>query len=222
MADFILDTRNQKDDFVIKSLAKLGYSCDRLQLYFGDIARKDNILNSIDLKSCAGGLIELARNILSRDHERLKREIKKCIAYKGKLTFLCFEPNINCIEDIENWQIPTFKSNQYVKSYYSKRTGEKVSKITINQEFERRVKSNKIFLSGTYEEGLNEFIDKYTYQKSVLVHKKDEPVTKIKPEILMKAIKTMSEPNHYGVGVTIDFQFTDLERCGLKIVNILG
>ncbi len=126
MADFIVDTRNQKDDFVIKSLAKLGYTCDRLQLYYGDIARKDNILNSIDLKSSSGGLIELAKNILSKDHERIKREIKKCIAYRGKLTFLCFEPGITCIDDIANWEIPTFKSNQYITSYYSKRTNEKI------------------------------------------------------------------------------------------------
>ena len=150
MADFIVDTRNQKDDFVIKSLAKLGYTCDRLQLYYGDIARKDNILNSIDLKSSSGGLIELAKNILSKDHERIKREIKKCIAYRGKLTFLCFEPGITCIDDIANWEIPTFKSNQYITSYYSKRTNEKISKILINQEFAKRVKNNKIILKGTY------------------------------------------------------------------------
>ncbi len=221
MADFIVDTRNQKDDFVIKSLAKLGYTCDRLQLYYGDIARKDNILNSIDLKSSSGGLIELAKNILSKDHERIKREIKKCIAYRGKLTFLCFEPGITCIDDIANWEIPTFKSNQYIISYYSKRTNEKISKILINQEFAKRVKNNKIILKGTYEQGLQDFIDKYTYVKSELVHKKGELKTKITPKTLMKAIRTMSEPNHYGEGVTINFDFTDLASCGLKILHIL-
>lgn len=221
MADFIVDTRNQKDDFVIKSLNKLGHRCERKQLYFGDIALKGEMLNCIDLKSSGGGLIELGHNILSKDHERLKKEIHKCIGYGGKITFLCFEPGITCIDDIEYWQIPTFKSNQYVTSYYSKKTNEKISKVTINQEFAKRVKNNKIILKGTYDEGLNAFIEKYTYQKSILAHKKGEPKTKLNPTTLMKAIRTMCEPNHYAEGFKVNIEFTSSENCGLKITEIL-
>lgn len=109
----ILDTRNQKDSFVQESLEKLGCKIIRSKLPFGDVALSSNILNCIDLKSSGGGLLELSRNRCSKDHNRMKAEIENCLSYGGKITFLCFEPGMNKIEDIATWKIPCFKADLY-------------------------------------------------------------------------------------------------------------
>lgn len=109
----ILDTRNQKDAFVENAFKKLGYTIIRSKLPFGDVALPTNILNCVDLKSSGGGLIEVARNRCSKDHNRMKREIESCLNCGGKITFLCFEPGMNSVEDIANWKIPFFKGDLY-------------------------------------------------------------------------------------------------------------
>lgn len=111
----ILDTRNQKDDFIVKAFINKGYTIVRSKLPFGDVALPTNILNCIDLKSSGGGLIEVARNRCSKDHNRMKREIESCLSVGGKITFMCFESGINCIEDIAKWQVPKFKGDLYKK-----------------------------------------------------------------------------------------------------------
>ena len=168
----ILDTRNQKDGFVEESLKALGCQILRSKLPFGDVALPTNILNCIDLKSSGGGLIELSKNICSKDHNRLKREIELCLAMNGKITFLCLEKGINKVEDIKDWIVPTFKGTL--------------------------IKNNKC------------------------IHRKGEPMTKVKPETLMKAIQTMTKQDHYRVGFKVNFEFTDKQSCGHKILNILG
>lgn len=110
---FLLDTRNQKDDFVVKSLEALGQTVVRTKLPFGDVATPTNLFNAIDLKSSGGGIIELARNRCSKDHNRMKNEILNCLSVGGKITFMCFEPNITKLEDIKNWQSPKFKGDLY-------------------------------------------------------------------------------------------------------------
>ena len=115
MAVIILDTRNQKDGFVEDSLKKLGCTIIRSKLPFGDVALSTNILNCIDLKSSGGGLIELSKNICSKDHSRIKKEINNCLDVNGNITFMCFEPGIETIEGIKNWKVPVFKSNLYKK-----------------------------------------------------------------------------------------------------------
>ena len=78
MTTFILDSRNQKDSFVEKALNDLGHKTSRdFKLSFGDVAKSTNVFNTIDLKSSGGGLIELAKNVCSKDHNRLKMEILK-------------------------------------------------------------------------------------------------------------------------------------------------
>lgn len=176
----ILDTRNQKDSFVQKSLEDLGCTIVRSKLPFGDVALSKNILNCVDLKSSGGGLIELSKNVCSGDHARVKREIKNCLSVNGKITFLCFESGINCIDDIEKWQVPTFKADLF---------------------------KTKVLDSGE--------------RKKVVLHRKGELMTKVKPETLKKAIKTMSEKDHYKQGFVVDFEFTTKEKCGEKILEIL-
>lgn len=108
MALFILDTRNQKDGFVIQALLKRGHTILRSKLPWGDIAVSTDITTVIDIKSSGGGLIELARNRMSKDRDRMKREILECFQNNGEITFLCFEPNMTRIEDIANWKVPCF------------------------------------------------------------------------------------------------------------------
>jgi len=181
----IVDTRNQKDDFVVKSLQQRGYKIIRSKLPFGDVALSTNILNCIDLKSSSGGLLEVCKNRCSKDHNRMKREIENCLNYGGQITFICFEPGMKTIEDIENWKVPTFKSDLY--------------------------KKKKLF----DEEGYC-----YGYER-ILVHKKGELMTKVKPETLMKSIKTMTEQDHYKIGAKVDFIFATKDNCADKIIEIL-
>jgi len=111
---FIVDTRNQKDAFVVEGLQALGHKVLRSKLPFGDVALSTNILNCIDLKSSGGGLIELAKNRMSRDHDRMKSEIVNCKDAGGKITFMCFEEGVTCIDEIATkWQVPKFKSDLY-------------------------------------------------------------------------------------------------------------
>ena len=194
----IVDTRNQKDDFVVKSLQSLGYEVERDTLNFGDVAFDGARHIVVDLKSSGGGLIELARNRCSKDHDRMKREIEKCIKYNGEITFLCFEPNINCIEDIKNWQIPKFKSTAYITRYYEQNTNKPLTKALITK---------------------NPNIKYYT--KREVRHRIGEPMTKVKPETLMKSLMTMCEQDHYAKGKKVNLLFTNKEDCGRKIIEIL-
>lgn len=192
---FIVDTRNQQDDFVVKGLQKLGHTVIRSKLPFGDIALSTDILNCIDLKSSGGGLIELARNICSSDHSRLRIEIEKCLAVNGTITFLCFEPNITCVSDIVKWQVPRFKSDIWK---------------TIYVDVQGNVFAKKDLI----------YHSQY-FTKHSIAHRKGDLMTQTKPETLMKAITTMSTPNHYKYGVTVNFDFATKENCAEKILEIL-
>lgn len=177
----IVDTRNQKDDFVVRALEQRGCTIVRSKLPFGDVALSTNILNCIDLKSSGGGLIEVAKNRCSKDHNRMKKEIESCLSVGGKITFMCFEPEMKTIEDIANWEIPHFKADLYK------------TKRNTEGKLER-----------------------------VCLHKKGQPMTKVKPESLMKSIQTMTTPDHYKVGTKVDFVFVDKNNCAEKIIEILG
>lgn len=192
---FIVDTRNQQDKFVVKGLQALGHTVIRSKLPFGDIALSTDILKCIDFKSSGGGLIELARNICSSDHSRLRIEIEKCLAVNGKITFLCFEPNITCVSDIAKWQVPRFKNDIWKTVYIGpNKKAFKKSELLINTEYEI---------------------------KHIIAHRKGDLMTQVKPETLMKAITTMSTPNHYKYGVTINFEFATKENCAEKILELL-
>ena len=168
----LADTRNQVDDFVVKELERLGYTVRRTTLPFGDFALMDNITHAVDIKSSSGGVIEVAKNICSSDHARLRREILKCAEWGGEICFLVANNDgITNIEQLKDWQSPCYKWN---------------------------VKKD-----------------------GVVVHRKGEPLTRVKGETLMKAIKTICEPNHYKQGLTVRFTFVAKEKAGAKIIQIL-
>lgn len=194
MATFILDTRNQKDAFVEKALKDLGHTIVRSKLPFGDVAERYDMLNCVDLKSSGGGLIELAHNVCSSDHSRVRNEIMSCLEVNGNITFLVFEPHITCLEDVKNWVSPRFKANMWKKVYTLR--GEKVPKSKLKP---------------------NEMYDVQT----VMVHKKGEPMTRVSGETLYKALKTMSEQGHYAPNTKVNFVFTTKKDCGKAIEEIL-
>jgi hypothetical protein len=183
----IVDTRNQKDDFVVKALEKLGCTVIRSKLPFGDVALATNILNCIDLKSSGGGgLIEIARNVCSKDHNRVRKEIDSCLEVNGKITFMCFEPGINNIDEVINWKVPRYKANLF--------------------------KDKPIYnIKG-----------KICAYERICLHKKGQLMTKVKPETLMKALKTMTEQDHYKPGTKVEFIFATKENCGELILKILN
>lgn len=222
MATFILDTRNQVDDFVERALRARGHECVRLQLYFGDVAVKGREHNAIDLKSSSGGIPELMRNVCSKDHERLRREINKCQAYGGKLTFLVFEPSVKKMEDILKYKTPTFKSTAFRVYYTNRQTGQRANVVQIRQAYDRDLKAGKVILGSLdYEAGFANYKKTFYALNRELAHSKGEAITQVKPETLYKALKTMSEPNHYGEGSQINFEFTTKETCGEIIERLL-
>lgn len=54
-----------------------------------------------------------------------------------------------------------------------------------------------------------------------VIHKKGETYTKIKGTTLAKTIKTISTPNKYADGFTVDFVFCHQLNAGVKIIEIL-
>lgn len=194
----VLDTRNQKDGFVEQALNDLGYSCIRSKLPFGDVALSTDILRCVDLKSSGGGLLEVAKNFCSRDHARVRNEIINCFDNGGEITFLCFEDGMTCLEDIQSWQVPRYKTDAYQTKYLIAGTW------FTNKQIE--------------EQGID-VRGKSTMRECL--HRKGEPMTKLSPMTLYKTMRTVTMPNRYAPGKTVGFEFIDKAHCGQKIIEIL-
>lgn len=197
-AKILLDTRNQKDSFVEKALKQLGYDCIRSKLPFGDVALSTNILKCVDIKASGGGLIEVANNFCSKDHARVRREILSCFQADGEITFLCFEPNMTCLEDILKWNVPRFKSDAWQTKYLID------NKWLTNKE----IQAKELDITGS------------PFMR-VKLHSKGDPMTKLSPVTLYKVLKTITAPNRYMQGKTVKFAFTTAEKCGEDIVKFL-
>lgn len=147
----MFDTRNQKDGFIYNKLIEQGYAVHRTKLPFGDIALATNILNAIDIKSCGGGLLELANNICSKDHGRLKREIELCGEYGGTLTFLVVNPSVACLDDVETWQPPVYRGGAKKGQPISRVKGETLSKALRTMSAKGHYKCEVRFVFATKE-----------------------------------------------------------------------
>jgi len=193
------DTRNQDDAWACEQIRAQGYEVHRHTLSFGDFALSSEIRLAIDIKSSSGGIVEIARNVCSKDHNRLKREIFKCVAVHGQICFLVAgNHGITSIADLNNWVSPIYKSDIYKTEYFLNSDGTKIAKADLK------------------DYGKEDY-----YSKRTLMHKKGELYTKVKGETLAKALATMSEPNHYADGLTVRFSFCSKENAGKKIVEIL-
>jgi hypothetical protein len=125
----IADTRNQVDDFAVKSIESQGYKVKRMTLPFGDFALIDNLTCAVDIKSSGGGIVEIARNICSKDHERLKREIMKCADWGGEICFLVANNDgITKVEQLAQWKSPCYKSGKLRGKPFTQVKGETLMK----------------------------------------------------------------------------------------------
>lgn len=102
------DTRQQKQEHIVKEFDKAGIKYIRNKLYCGDYKRVDSPKIIIDTKK---NLVEVAGNLCrATEHARIKREINKaCDIGCERFIFLIAETKITCIEDVHNWQVPTRK-----------------------------------------------------------------------------------------------------------------
>lgn len=132
----IADTRNQVDDFAVRKIQECGYGVRRMTLPFGDFALLDNLTCAVDIKSSGGGVLELSRNVCSKDHERLRREILKCAEWNGKICFLIAnEDGITNIDQLPNWKSPCYKSGKLKGKPFTQVKGETLMKalLTMSQ-----------------------------------------------------------------------------------------
>ena len=95
----------------------------------------------IDRKS---SIMEIAHNLLSKEHERFKREILRSVANKSKLYILIEDENIRNIDQVKDFQIPTYKSNQY-KEIINKQGN--LARVCVHKKGDPRAKFNPLTLS---------------------------------------------------------------------------
>lgn len=113
----------------------------------------------IDRKS---GIMEIANNLLSKEHERFKREINRAISQNSKFYILIEDEKITCVDEVANFIIPTFKSNQYKQKIDS--NGNMV-KYCVRKKGEPRAKFNPLTLSKVMKTQEQKYGIKYLFAK---------------------------------------------------------
>lgn len=117
----------------------------------------DKIL--IDRKS---GIMEIANNLLSKEHERFKREILRSIENKSKLYILIEDEKISCVEEVANFEIPLFKSNQYKDVIDSNGN---LKRVCVRKKGDPRAKFNPLTLSKVMKTQEEKYGIKYVFAK---------------------------------------------------------
>lgn len=135
MSIYIADTRNQVDNFITTYLKRKGHTVIRSKMAYGDIALFNDQTRAIDIKQ-SKGLLELASNLCSKQHERIRREIDLCAKCGGELIFLVCpdEPYIKCIDDVAKWKSPCYKSGAKRGQPYTRITGTTLMKTMRTME----------------------------------------------------------------------------------------
>lgn len=206
----IADTRNQDDHFVIEGFPRYGYEHRRWNLPFGDFALRDRMYNAVDIKSSSGGIVEIAKNVCSSDHERVRREIETCIAWGGRLCFLIAnDDGVTRMEQLASWEAPRYKGDMYTDFYF------------INDEWvSARALAERCRVPMTQLSEAIPALDKLPRERRKL-HGRGEPMTAIKGTTLMKTLQTMAQPDHYADGFKVDFAFCSRADAAYKILKIL-
>lgn len=100
----ICDTREQKNEHILKYFDKHKIQYQVKALDTADYMRLDNPFLRIDRKQ---NLSELARNLLSSDKGRFYREIRRARENKIHMIILCEHgKGITSIEDVAKWENP--------------------------------------------------------------------------------------------------------------------
>lgn len=207
----IADTRNQDDNFVIENFPKYGYEHRRWNLPFGDFALRDCIYHAVDIKSASGGIVEIAKNVCSSDHERVRREIETCVQWGGRLCFLIANnEGINKMEQLAEWESPRYKGDMYVSYYLVK--GVWKSQKELSEQYGVPMAQLPKAVPGLMS----------LPHKRCKLHAKGDPMTAIKGITLMRTLQTMSQPDHYADGFKVDFAFCSRADAAHKILKILN
>ena len=206
----IADTRNQDDHFVIENFPKYGYEHRRWNLPFGDFALRECMYNAIDIKSASGGIIEIAKNVCSSDHERVRREIETCIAWGGRICFLIAnDDGITKMEQLAEWEPPKYKSDMYADFYQ------------VNGKWaSARALAERCHVLMTQLGEAIPGLGRLPHERRKL-HNKGEPMTAVKGATLMKTLQTMAQPDHYADGFKVDFAFCSRADAAYWILKIL-
>lgn len=120
------DTRQQKQEHIVKIFDELGIKYIRNKLYCGDYKRVDSPKVIIDTKK---NLLEVANNLCrTTEHERIKREIQKAKEIGcEKFIFLIADSKITQIDEVHNWVVPVRKNGTKM-TYVKPDTLEKIMK----------------------------------------------------------------------------------------------
>lgn len=99
------DTRQQKDEHIIKAFDEAGIKYIRNKLYCGDYKRVDSSKVIIDTKK---NLVELASNLCrTTEHARIKREITRANDIEcERFIFLIADNKIKNMNEVHNWEVP--------------------------------------------------------------------------------------------------------------------
>lgn len=99
------DTRQQKDEHIIKAFDEAGIKYIRNKLYCGDYKRVDSSKVIIDTKK---NLVEMASNLCrTTEHARIKREIARANDIEcEKFIFLIADNKIKNMNEVHNWEVP--------------------------------------------------------------------------------------------------------------------
>lgn len=102
-----------KNDHILTRLKQLGYNYICSKLYVGDYTLLHNQTISVDRKQ---SIMELQQNLMNaKKHRAFRDECDRAYANGIKLYILIEESGMKSIDDVANYQIPTYKSNGYKK-----------------------------------------------------------------------------------------------------------
>lgn len=126
------DTRQQKDEHIIKAFDEAGIKYIRNKLYCGDYKRVDSSKVIIDTKK---NLVELASNLCrTTEHARIKREIARANDIEcERFIFLIADNKIKNMNEVHNWEVPR-KSDGMKYTRVAPSTLEKIMK-TMSEKY---------------------------------------------------------------------------------------
>lgn len=101
----IVDTREQKNQFIIRYLRKHHIEFKKEKLDVGDYAFEDNPKFVIDRKA---NIQELVYNV-THEHDRILREMERAKTNGVRLLFLVEDENVHSLDDLNDWNNPRRK-----------------------------------------------------------------------------------------------------------------
>lgn len=126
------DTRQQKQEHIVKAFDEAGIKYIRNKLYCGDYKRVDSPKVIIDTKK---NLLEMSGNLCrTTEHARIKHEIARaCDIGCERFIFLIASNKIKNMDEVHNWIVPTKRDGtKYTRVEPS--TLEKIMK-TMNEKY---------------------------------------------------------------------------------------